>query len=183
MGIRDVEIERLISYARGLGLEVYYDKTNTESAADWTLDGSAITIYTKRNKTKISTILSLIHELGHHLYFVWAKNRVQDSKFEEAITRQDLFHDDKATTPAPKKLREKIFQMERNSAKYWPTVYKDTNMKFPYWKLLAQMEFDVWQYECWAETGFWPNTKSKKEKFKQVTAAFKKYSKNKENNK
>lgn len=183
MGIRDQEIQRLISYARGLGLEVYYDSKSTHAAAEWNIDGSAITIYTKKNKTKISTILSLTHEISHHLYFIWDYNRQTDIKMDEAITRHDLNIERGSKTPTPKKHREKIFQFERNSTKYWSTVYKDTNLKIPYWKFEAQMELDVWHYECWAETGFFPNTKSTADKRRQVTVAYKKYSKNKGNKK
>jgi hypothetical protein len=171
MNIRDKEIERLINYAKGLGLIVKFEsKDKHGAAASWSIDGTEITVYTNRNRSKISTVLSLIHEISHMLYFIWAKDRVQDEKLDEAITRQIMYDDRETPTPPSKKLREKILQVERNSAKYWDTVYKDTNMQFPYWKLVAQMEYDVWQYEIWAIAGKWPTKVECQKMIKEMKA-------------
>lgn len=82
--IRDLELQRLISYSKGLGLTVTFSSKKTDDSALWYLDNSGIVIYQSHNKTKIETILSLIHELGHAKHNLWEKNRKVDPKFEAA---------------------------------------------------------------------------------------------------
>lgn len=162
MGIRDQEINRLVRYAEGMGLKVKFDRWNKDNSAEWTTDGTQITIFTRTQSSKTETILSLTHELGHHVWFIHEKNRMPDLKFEEAIDRQNLFHDQISSTPAPKKLREKILRCEIAGTKYWETIWKETNIKLPKWKLFAAMEFDLWMYEKYAETGHFPKTLEKR---------------------
>lgn len=168
MSIRDQEISRLVSYAEGMGVKVRFNNVSKDNSAEWTLDGSLITIFTKTNKSKTETILSLIHELGHHVWFIHEKNRLPDLKFEEAIERENLFAEDLATTPAPRKLRNKILRCEVAGTKYWEAIWKETNIKLPKWKLYAAMEYDVWQYEIYARTGHFPKGPFKRNKLREI---------------
>ena len=174
MRIRDEEIKKLINYAKSLGLKVYFDSKGTDACASWAIDGSSITIFTKNNKNKLSTILSLHHEISHHLYHVKVNKRKIDQGVKKAVNLHDKNVENKVKTPILKKHRNNIFRFEKNSAQFWPTVYKETQMKFPYWKLLAQMEIDVWYYDCWAKSGMFPDKKSQSLKLKQVSVAYKK---------
>lgn len=168
MGIRDNEIIRLIKYAEGMGLVVKFDRWNKDNSAEWTLDGTQITVFTKNQSSKTETILSLIHEIAHHVWFIHEKNRLPDLKFEEAIDRQNLFHDQLSATPAPKKLREKILRCEVAGTKYWEIIWKETNIKLPKWKLFSAMEFDLWMYEKYAQTGHFPERLEKREMSKLI---------------
>lgn len=172
--IRDQEIERLINYARGLGLTVKFSKTLNDSAS-WTLDGTELTISThpKHNRTKIETVLSFIHELGHMLYFIHEKDRKLDLKFDEAVERQNLVDEDIDETPIPKHLRKKILDVEVKSAEWWNVIYKETNCKFPLWKLEMAKCFDIWQYEVYYETGYFPTRKERIQKGKELSLQFK----------
>ena len=89
MGIRDQEINRLVKYAEGLGLKVTFLNRTSSHPADWVLDGSEIRLYTRKSFSKTDTILSLIHEIAHHLWFIYEKERQPDLKFEEAIDIQN----------------------------------------------------------------------------------------------
>ena len=52
-------------------------------------------------------------------------------------------------------------------------IYKDTNLKIPKWKLDVAKKFDIWAYEVYYKTGFFPNKKEKKMKHKELTMEFK----------
>lgn len=156
MGIRDEELKRLIHYAKGMGVKVtIYAKSNKDASAEWTLDGTAIDVYTGKGQTKTDTILDLVHELGHHVWFVHEKDRQPDMKFDEAITRENMFEEDPAN-PTPKHLRKKIWDVELAGTAYWDIIIKDTNIKIPSWKIEAAKEFDMWMYEMYYETGKFP---------------------------
>lgn len=171
--IRDKEIERLVHYAKGLGVKVIFSrKKNSEDAAVWALDGTEIIIFTKSQTSKTDMILSLIHEIGHHIFFI-ERNRQPDEKLEEAITRQDLIEEENSKKPTPKKMRKKIYKVELDSSKWWETIYKDTDLKFPVWKLYAQKDFDIWIYEFFYKTGNFPKTKERKEKWKTIREKYK----------
>lgn len=173
--IRDEEIQRLVHYAKGLGVKVVFSsrKDDTDAAAEWSIDGTEITIFTKKQDSKTDTILSLIHEIGHHVWFIHEKNRQPDLKFEEAISIQDLVETEDRDRPTPKKLRKKIYEVELASSQWWETIYKETDMKFPIWKLHAQREFDVWVYEVFYKTGHFPKTSQKREKWKTIKEKYK----------
>lgn len=166
--IRDDEINRLIKYAQGLGLKVSF-VSDYKDAAGWVIDGSEILINPKRCKSKLETILTLIHELAHHLWFIHQKNRKPDLKFEEAIDRQNCEN----SNTTPKNLRYKIFKVEQSSAEWWETIYKETNMKFDIKKLYSQREYDVWQYQYFYEEGKFPNRKISRPKWKEIKEKYK----------
>lgn len=168
MGIRDEEIKRLIHYAKGLGVRVViYNKSHPDSAAEWLLDGSQIQIYAGKGTTKTDIILHLIHELGHHVWWIHEKDRQPDLKFDEAITRENLFKTE-TDTPTPKHLRKRIYDVEVAGTKWWESIYKETNIKIPMWKLQTAMEFDMWMYEVYYETGLFPKGKTHRDKYLEI---------------
>lgn len=174
MAVRDEEISRLIKYAEGLGLKVkFLTRSRGSPAAEWTLDGTEITVYTNKHTTKIDIILSLIHELGHHVWFIHEKNRQPDLKFEEAIERQNLHESELSDTPAPKALRKKILQTEIAGTQWWDVIYRDTNCKFAKWKLEANKEFDIWVYTEYYLKGHFPSKKDGRSKFKEIKRKYK----------
>lgn len=157
--IRDEELNRLIRYAQGMGLSVRFKPyvRNSKIAAEWTLDGSEITIYTSSTDSKLDKILSLIHELGHHKGFI-ENNRQTDPKVEEALEDEE----------EKKRNRNRIYSYEVADTQYWEQIYKDTNCQFDIRKLHIQKEFDIWCYEVYAEKGRFPTKAIKKEKLVQL---------------
>ncbi len=173
--IRDLEIARLTKYAEGLGVKVkFLKKVRGSDAAAWVTDGSEIIIYTNSRTSKIDIVLSLIHEISHHVWFIHEKNRQPDLKFEEALDRQNLYECDISETPAPKKHRKKILDTEIAGTQWWGVVYKDTGCKFPLWRLEANKVFDIYVYEVYYLTGYFPSKKQGREKYKEILRKYKK---------
>lgn len=173
--IRDEEISRLVKYVEGMGVKVkFLEKTRNSNAAEWALDGSEIRIYKNNRTTKIDIVLSLIHEIAHHVWFIHEKNRQPDLKFEEALVRQNLYECDLSDTPAPKTLRKKILQTEIAGAQWWNVIYKDTDCKFSLWRLESSKVLDIWFYEVYYLTGYFPSRKEGREKYKEILRKYKK---------
>lgn len=157
--IRDEEISRLIKYAEGMDLQVKFKpRTRNGNAAEWTLDGTEITIYQKKRESKIETILSLIHEISHHVWFIHDMNRQIDQESKEAFASEE----------PTKKMRKKLLDMEIAATKWWDIVYRDTNCKFKKWRLEVNKTFDIWVYEVYSEIGEFPSKKEGRLKYKEL---------------
>ena len=165
--IRDQEIDRLVNYIKGIGLKVAFSSKKSDCSALWYLDNSGIVIYKAKNTTKIETVLSLIHEIGHSLHCVWERDRNVDAKVEKAINHVNNAVE--LETDTQKRQRKIILNDEIAGVKYWKTVYHETNMKFPIWRLDAAAEFDIWQYEVFYETGSYPSVKERNKKHGEIT--------------
>jgi hypothetical protein len=162
--IRDEELNRLIRYAQGMGISVRFKPyiPHSKDEAEWTIDGSEITVYVKSSTSKIDKILSLIHELGHHKAFV-NNDRAVDPKVEEVLDCEDI----------KKNQRRIILQDEKNGTKYWEEIYRDTNCQFGLDRLEMQKELDLWAYQVYYETGKFPTNKECREKRKQLKLKYK----------
>jgi hypothetical protein len=172
--VRDEEIKRLIFYAKAMGVKVViYNKDHPDGDAEWFLDGSLINVYAGRNTSKTDIVLSLIHELGHHVWFIHEKNRQPDLKIDEAITRENLTQKTDKKNPTPKHLRKKIYDVELAGIKWWHSIIKDTDIKIPEWKINFQMEIDIWMYEQYYETGEFPTGEKQRKKRKELKAKWK----------
>lgn len=169
---RDEEIQRLINYIKGLGLKVSFTSKDEGASAFWYLDNSEIVICKNHNKTKIETVLSLIHEAGHALHNIHERNREVDTKVEKALNHVDEAEELEIDTK--KRQRKIILDDEIAGTQYWHVIYKDTNMKFPIWKLEAAMDLDLWQYRVFYETGKDPSTKEKRKKRKEIRDKYRK---------
>lgn len=142
------QVGRLISYAKGLGLNVYFrDFKKGDPAAEWPLDGTEITLYIKKRQSKIQIIIALIHELAHHLDHIYTNDREYNHKLDAALDKND------------KKSRYIVYKNELNGMKFWETIYKETNLTFPIRKLYMEMEYDAYWYQIYYETGKGPTTK------------------------
>ncbi len=160
---RDDEINRLMKYAQGLGLSVRFKPfVKGGDAAEWTIDGTELTIYVKSKCSKLEKVLSLIHELGHQKAFIDNKRQF-DPKIEEAIDSEEN-----------KKIhRKRLLDWEVDSSVYWEDIYRDTNCQFPMHILKRQMDFDIWQYEVHYKTGKFPKGKEKNKKWKELKEKYK----------
>lgn len=163
--IRDEELQRLIRYAQGMGLSVRFKPyvKGSDVGGGWTTDGSEITVYESPRDTKISKILILIHEIGHHKGFI-ENNRKVNPDVLEALEDED-----------PKKsARRKIYRDEVRDTQYWEQIYKDTNCQFPIEKLYASRDFDIWWYEQFYEREEPPTLKEKTQKYRELKEKYRK---------
>jgi hypothetical protein len=164
MNIRDQEIKRLVAYAKGLGVKVIFsDAKNSQDSASYTLDGTEITVYTKNQKSKTETILTLIHEIAHSLDNIHRLDRELDVAVDKALDPDD-------NGEIGRRKRKIILNSEIAATEYWHIVYKETDIKIPIWKLEAQMEMDIWQYQTYYETGLFPIGIERKLKKKELYA-------------
>jgi hypothetical protein len=171
--VRDEEIARLTKYAEGMGLKVRFSRENTRDFAAWTLDGSELFVFTRNCKAKIDVVLSMIHELGHHCWFVHERKRRPDLKFEEALDRMNVIDENLSDEILPKKHRQTIYDREKAGTAYWEGIYKETDMRFPIWKLYAAMEMDMWVYEEFLKTGRFPPIIKRKAVSKEISRSHK----------
>jgi len=159
MGIRDEELKRLVNYAKGLNVQVFFlPKTKkTDCDAEWTIDGEEIRVYSSPRDSKISKILALTHELGHHLAHIHKNDRETDPKLEEAIDSDESI-----------RLRKRIYDWEVEGASWWETIYKEVDLKFNINLLYIERDFDLWTYRAYYETGEFPTRRKRIEKRKEL---------------
>ena len=166
MGVRDEEIQRIKNYAKGLGVElVFASPDGSGDQASWSTDGSRITIYTQKHKSKTDIIFDLIHELSHHLAWVH-KGRTTLLKTDRALDRENLRT--KKDPPIAKEQRKIIYEDEKSDAEYQPLIFAELNIKIPKYKFLAQKDLDVWAYYKYYMNGDFPSLTDYKEKRKEL---------------
>lgn len=161
MGIRDEELKRLKKYAEGLGLKVTYKpyvKYSSDSAA-WAIDGSEIIIYENAEKSKTDLILDFVHELGHHLSFVY-NNKTVPAQVDRALDKELL--DTKPTEDQ----RKAILDFELLGMQYHKTIIKEVNIKIPYWKFQKENDFQRFVYTHYWKHGESPSV-SKRNEFRR----------------
>lgn len=169
--IRDLEIQRLISYAKGLGVKITFSSKKSDASAFWYLDGSGIVLFRGNNKTKIETVLSLVHELGHCLHNIYEKNRELDEDLESALDHVD--EAEELGMDPQKRQRKIILNNEISGTQYWDAIYKEVDLKFPRWRLEVAKEFDIYQYQVFYETGYYPTGKERNQKMKELVRKYK----------
>lgn len=165
--VRDEELKRLIKYAQGLGIRVVFKPRNgSQDEASWSLDNTEIEIFTTKRTSKLDMILSLVHELGHAQHNIHEKDRQVDKKLEKTIDHIDEL-DAQGEIPAKSK-RKILLEDEIAGTLYWESIYKETNLKFPKWRLQAQMEIDIAMYEVYYEEALFPRGKRKKDLIRKI---------------
>lgn len=164
--VRDEELNRLVRYAQGMGISVHFKPyiKNSHTEAEWAVDGSEITIFTRSNCSKIEKVFSLIHEIAHHKGFV-NNGRKLNPKYIEALEELD-------SEESSKKNRKLVLDTEVGDMQYWEEVYRDTNCQFNIKMLDRQKELDAWTYEVYYETG---KDVTKKERMKKKKELRQKY--------
>ncbi|MFM1781350.1 MAG: hypothetical protein RLZZ181_115 [Pseudomonadota bacterium] len=164
MGIRDEELLRLKRYAEGMGIRVSFTarKVGEVAAATWDMSENLITITVGKRDSKIDTILYFIHELGHQVSFVHDDNRQHPSGLLDAMAKEN------EDQPLSRRERKLILESEFKGMKWWSVIYKDTDMKFPKYKLYYAREYDAWVYTFFYNHGKYPTTKQCKAKHQQL---------------
>jgi hypothetical protein len=98
---------------------------------------------------------------------VWEKDRQIDERLHNILSKIDEYEDKGLV--APVQCRNALCRYERDSTAYWEAIYKETNMKFPKWRLYATMELDIWVYEYYAETGNFPKQRESRAKWQELS--------------
>lgn len=162
------DLDRVIKYAEGLGIKVTFKpKTRKTPAAEWATDGSQITVYLYAQDTFTSIILMLIHELAHHMAFVY-NNRSISQYIEEIFMKAD-----QPGNTLTKKQRKVIYDEEVKDSAYQEIIYKELNLKLPKYKLLAERDASNWVYKKWYMSGLFPASQESRNKKKDLLYYYK----------
>lgn len=170
-GIRDEELKRLEKYAYGLGVsKITYEKPRGDATgAEWILneDGTVeLTFYMHYGLSKRSLILNFVHELAHHLAWIY-RNKQEDSDTLKALNAEDGRRH--RTDPLiPKEQRKLIYLTEKEDAKYREFIWKEVNINIPREYLLADIAVDVWGYKQYYLKGNFPTNKEVKNKLSDL---------------
>jgi hypothetical protein len=170
MGIRDNEIERLIKYAEGLGIKLFFKKHKPGSAgATWTVaeDNTVeLTLFAWKNQSKTQMILNFLHELAHHMAWVY-----QERSFSSELSR--ILNKNHDGSPLTKKERYAVFKEERDDSVYRETIAHEIGIKIPTWKIKVDIELDIFIYYHYYEHDEYPSNAQVKQKRKELNKKYK----------
>lgn len=158
MGIRDKEIQRIEKYAEGLGLKVKWETHKKgDPGATWERESQILTIYTWSRQSKVSIILLFLHELGHHMDWIYS-GKITDKKVEDAYG-DEAKRTSKKNPKLSKDRRKLIYDSECNGIQYMLIIAKELNLKLKESRILLEMEIDKWFYYHYYLTGNIPTRK------------------------
>jgi Zn-dependent peptidase ImmA (M78 family) len=113
------ELNRLIKYSEGLGLTIEFRPDTKESPSEYGgfYDDSdkKITIFLEKKTTIKRQILTLLHEIGHHLDFIY-KNK-KEPMYVTTAYHAEVWRIDRKKK-LPRTLREIIYNCEKDGIKY-----------------------------------------------------------------
>ena len=165
--IRDEELKRLESYAKGLGVKITKKKGKRfDPGAAWVVDGSEIILFVSPRDSKTTLILRLIHELAHH------KGWINNGRKQDLNTNQALILDDERNNrkdpPLPKKQRKLIYETEKNDMQYWDEIIREVNIKIRSERIKLEKEMDLWTYVYYVKNGKYPTGTQTKQQRKDL---------------
>jgi hypothetical protein len=159
------ELERLKKYAAGLGIKVTMTtKDSPDASAEWLIDGSEIIIYQTDKHPPLMMCLLLLHELAHHMAWVY-NGRKGDLKTDKAFRAANNLEKGEVLD---KKHRKAIYESERDDSKYQLIIHHEIGSKISLARLQEEIAYDVWVYKYYYLKGKRPNSKEKKQKRKEL---------------
>lgn len=143
------EFNQLVKYAQGLGVKVVFSNKSTNASADWETDGSTITIYKKKTKTPLVLNLDLLHELAHHIAWVY-KGRKGNLKTNNILDKEA------AGKELTELQRKHIYEDEKFDSQYQLIIHHEIGSKIPKERVQAEIDLDLWIYKYYWTEGKWP---------------------------
>lgn len=160
------EFNQLVKYAQGLGVKVTLSNKNNSASAEWTTDGSSITIYNVDSKGPLLLILDVVHELSHHL--AWVHNgRKGDLKTDKILDKEA------AGLKLTELQRKHLYEMEKSDYQYQVLIHHEVGSKIPVWRLKAEIELDEWVYKYYWQNDKWPLVKDRRLKKTELLNKYK----------
>jgi hypothetical protein len=173
----DDDFNKLIHYAKSMGIKVtikdYVPYSN--DAGYWLIDGSEIQIMKEKKQSKSSLILTLLHELAHHMSWVYS-NKKFNPKYTEAMDKEAARK--KGDPFVNKRLRKAVYIQEVNDTKYQQTIAFEVGLKLPKWKIDLEIACDCFIYEYYYLNGVYPKSKVRKANRKELRKKIKNEQKN-----
>lgn len=152
------ELGKLIAYAKGHGIAVYFH--DSVDGGGWTFDGKEIFISAKR---PLAQYLVLLHELAHHRQFL-LDGKTIPPKIEKAMHKETYA---KADEIIDKKYRKILYDAEKNDSKHQLDIHYETQSTIPIILVKLEIELDLWAYKCYYRSNF-PTRKKTMEKRKEL---------------
>lgn len=158
----EAEFKRLVKYAQGLGIKVSLkEASDATTNAAWLVDGSEIIVYNMGRKGPLQSCLDLIHELSHHMAWVY-NGRKGDLRTDMLLGKRD------SGNSLTKPQRKVIYEMEKKESGYQHIIHKEIGSKIPIARLLMEVDYDVWIYWYWYVKGIYPNRIACRKKLKEL---------------
>jgi len=174
MGVMDDELKRLKKYAEGLGIKVFFRKYKRGvGGAEWNMLDRSITIFTKRGESVTGVILTFLHELGHHMDWIYSDKT--DS--EEAMEAYTALNEGKMIGARPDlslEHRRIILEEELAGIHYMEFIAKELDLKIPFWKVKMQQELDSFEYRLLYEESRFSTTKEYRAYKREIKEKYKK---------
>jgi len=177
MTYKDRDIRKLKKYANKLGLKVYTKSYNKDTGSAEYVSGKYITLFVNKYTTKNDMILSLLHELGHHLDWLEKSTSKEELIAFEYLAQGSMVGSRK---DIPKKYRRRIFLSEKSGIKYMSKIHALLDLSIPFYKVKQQEDMDILQYEFLYKKGrFITNIEATKHIYKKVDFYKRKYGRQK----
>jgi len=163
MGIRQEEFDRVIKYAKGLGINVVRKRyKRNDPGGTYDHESQTIELYEWPGQSYTCKIFIMLHELGHHLDWVHIMQEGNSILLNKAWERE-WERRPRVSKPTPKYLRRHIYNSECKAIDYMAVIYKELRLNIPKWKLEYEMALDRWVYLRYYQTGDYPTNKEQKE--------------------
>jgi hypothetical protein len=174
MNYLDRDLNKLYKYINQLGLKLYIKKFSPfDGEAEYIVDQS-ITLFVNSKTSKASKILSLLHELGHHLDFIARKESKEETNALLALNKGQMTGERSDLT---KKQLRVILKLEKAGVKYMTQIHKSLNLEIPFYKVKHQQEMDLFQYKFLYTHKRFANSKDNTKVYNKLKYYKKKYGK------
>lgn len=137
MSYQDRDIAKLKKFANSFGLRIYYRRYTRYTDAALYQGGQFITIFVSSTTSKTEIILSLLHELGHHID--WIFNKRNDRDTQKAYTEFEA--------KDHKKYSKIILDLEKEGIKHMTTIHKLLELEIPLKLVKQQQKIDTFHYD------------------------------------
>jgi hypothetical protein len=167
MSIAD-DLARVKKYAESLGIKVYVkDHYRGVGGAEWDMEDQSIHLYVYKNQSKTQILMALLHELGHHLDWIYNDKII---KKQETLAQQALCsgHMQGKRPDLTKKQRKLILDSEIAGTNYMEIIHKELDLSVPLWKIKYAQDLDCYEYKTLYKKGRFPTTKETREYRKQI---------------
>lgn len=160
---RDKEIARMINYAKGLNIQVYFRQHKPGYAgAEWVVNEDSeqtIVIYVWKKQSKTLLILNFLHELAHAKAFIKNKRKLSEKVLNAFSNSSSDISDIE---------RKIIFKEESSDSKLRHEIAQELDLKIPKWKIDVDIALDKYIYYTWYKTNKFPTYKEINKKKKQL---------------
>jgi hypothetical protein len=152
MAVKKDDLTRLMKYAESLGIKVHIKPDSRDGiGAEWDMDTQEICLYTHPKMTNHILVLNLLHELGHHLDWIYNnKKESQEEVKAQQMLGSSMFGD---KSNIPKEYRKIIYESEKAGIAYMSLIHKELDLKISRWKVKLNQYMDMKEYESFYRTG------------------------------